>query len=198
MSSINPNNIDGTYPIAGQDNDSQGFRSNFTNIKNNLQFALDELEDLQLNAVLKAPLGSVGQTTTDNTLNYELFSEAQLTRTVEKTANTVPSTSTPTINWEDGNHQRLFLSENLTLSFTGWPDSNLYTKLRLEVLVGNTSATLTLPSAVSTGINKLANANVTTRTISFSSLDTGNIRLYEFSTWDSGTRIVVLPLYQPY
>ena len=29
-SSINPNNIDGTYPIAGQDNDSQGFRDNFT------------------------------------------------------------------------------------------------------------------------------------------------------------------------
>ncbi len=198
MSSINPNNIDGTYPIAGQDNDSQGFRSNFTNIKNNLQFALDELEDLQLNAVLKAPLSSVGQTTTDNSLNYELFSEAQLSKTVEKTANTVPSTSTPTINWEDGNHQRLFLSENLTLSFTGWPDSNLYTKLRLEVLVANTNARLTLPSEVSTGINKLANANVTTRTISFSTLDSGNIRLYEFSTWDSGSRVVVLPLYQPY
>ncbi len=24
-SSINPNNIDTTYPVAGQDNDSQGF-----------------------------------------------------------------------------------------------------------------------------------------------------------------------------
>ena len=32
-SNINPNNIDGTYPVAGQDNDSQGFRTNFTNIK---------------------------------------------------------------------------------------------------------------------------------------------------------------------
>ena len=35
-SSINPNNIDTTYPVAGQDNDSQGFRDNFTNIKSKL------------------------------------------------------------------------------------------------------------------------------------------------------------------
>jgi hypothetical protein len=29
-SNINPYNIDGTYPVAGQDNSSQGFRDNFT------------------------------------------------------------------------------------------------------------------------------------------------------------------------
>ena len=56
MSSINPNNIDGTYPIAGQDDDSQGFRDNFTNIKNNFTFAYDELTDLQSKAVLKSAL----------------------------------------------------------------------------------------------------------------------------------------------
>jgi hypothetical protein len=198
MSSINPNNIDGTYPIAGQDNDSQGFRDNFTNIKNNLTFAQAELADLQLNAILKAPLGSAGQTSTNNSLNYELLAEAQLTRTVEKTANTVPSTATPTISWEDGNHQRLFLSDtNLTLSLTGWPDANLFTKLRLEVLVANASSTITIP-AITTGINKLANANVTTKTLSFTSLDSGNIRVYEFSTWNSGSTVLVEPIYQPY
>jgi hypothetical protein len=199
MSSINPNNIDGTYPIAGQDNDSQGFRDNFTNIKNNLNFAQAELADLQLNAILKAPLGSAGQTSTNNTLNYELLAEAQLTRTVEKTANTVPSTATPTISWADGNHQRLFLSNtNLTLSFTGWPDANLHTRLRLEVLVANAASTITLPSSITTGINKLANANVTTKTLSYTSLDSGNIRVYEFSTWNSGATVLVVPVYQPY
>lgn len=44
---INPTNIDGTYPIAGQDNDSQGFRDNFTNIKNNLETARLEITALQ-------------------------------------------------------------------------------------------------------------------------------------------------------
>ena len=43
-SSINPSNIDGTYPVAGQDNDSQGFRDNFTNIKTNFTSAKTEIE----------------------------------------------------------------------------------------------------------------------------------------------------------
>ena len=46
-SNINPYNIDHTYPIAGQDNDSQGFRDNFTNTKNNFIQAKTEIENLQ-------------------------------------------------------------------------------------------------------------------------------------------------------
>ena len=52
-SNINPNNIDTTYPIAGQDNDSQGFRDNFTNIKTNFQYAEEEIDDLQSKVLLK-------------------------------------------------------------------------------------------------------------------------------------------------
>lgn len=48
-STINPNNIDILYPIAGQDNDTQGFRDNFRNIKNNLLTAKNEITDLQAN-----------------------------------------------------------------------------------------------------------------------------------------------------
>jgi hypothetical protein len=48
-STIYPNNIDITYPIAGQDNDTQGFRTNFTNIKNNFVTAANEITALQSN-----------------------------------------------------------------------------------------------------------------------------------------------------
>ena len=51
-SSINPNNISVTFPIAGQDNDSQGFRDNFNNIKTNITYAKSEIEDLQNKVVL--------------------------------------------------------------------------------------------------------------------------------------------------
>jgi nitrogen fixation/metabolism regulation signal transduction histidine kinase len=44
---INPTNIDVTYPIAGQDNDTQGFRDNFSNIKNNLNTAKNEITAIQ-------------------------------------------------------------------------------------------------------------------------------------------------------
>ena len=43
-SSIVPGNIDGTFPVAGQDNSSQGFRDNFTASKNNFTHAKDEIE----------------------------------------------------------------------------------------------------------------------------------------------------------
>ena len=55
-STINPNNINGAYPVAGQDNDSQGFRDNFTNTKTNFQAAATEITDLQNKVVLKAAL----------------------------------------------------------------------------------------------------------------------------------------------
>jgi len=46
-SNINPNNINGNFPVAGQDNDSQGFRDNFTNILNNFSYAANEITALQ-------------------------------------------------------------------------------------------------------------------------------------------------------
>lgn len=46
-SNINPTNIDITYPIAGQDNDTQGFRDNFSNIKNNFVVAKSEISNIQ-------------------------------------------------------------------------------------------------------------------------------------------------------
>lgn len=49
-SQVNPSTIDGTFPIAGQDNDSQGFRDNFTNIKNNLTTIFNEITGIQNDA----------------------------------------------------------------------------------------------------------------------------------------------------
>ena len=38
-SNIVPDTIDDAYPVAGQDNDSQGFRDNFNIIKTNFTYA---------------------------------------------------------------------------------------------------------------------------------------------------------------
>ena len=48
-SNIDNTSIDATFPVAGQDNDSQGFRNNFNTIKNNFTAAKNEIEDLQTN-----------------------------------------------------------------------------------------------------------------------------------------------------
>ena len=69
-SQVNPSNINGNYPIAGQDNDSQGFRDNFTNIKNNFYFIKQEIEDIQSKAILNAPL--LGTTLNNDFLNSQV------------------------------------------------------------------------------------------------------------------------------
>lgn len=46
-SNIVSTTIDENYPVAGVDNDSQGFRDNFTIIKQNFTYAKTEIEDLQ-------------------------------------------------------------------------------------------------------------------------------------------------------
>lgn len=75
-SNINPQIIDGAYPVAGQDNDSQGFRDNFTNTKTNFEYAAAEITDLQSKAILTAPL--TGTLTTNNNMNGEVLRNMQL------------------------------------------------------------------------------------------------------------------------
>jgi len=49
-SNINATDIDITYPVAGQDNDTQGFRTNFTVIQENFNIAASEISSLQANS----------------------------------------------------------------------------------------------------------------------------------------------------
>ena len=62
MSSIDLTNIDPTFPIAGQDNDSQGFRDNVFNTKAALENAKAEIEALETLTTVRttAPLTSAG------------------------------------------------------------------------------------------------------------------------------------------
>ena len=105
-SSVNPYNIDGTFPIAGQDNDSQGFRDNFTNTRNNFAFIKSELEDLQSKALLKSALNN---TTLDNDLSGAgtTLDNAKLTA-YSLTYNNVGTVSgSQTVDYNNGNLQKI-------------------------------------------------------------------------------------------
>lgn len=47
MSNINVSGLDTTYPVAGRDNDSQGFRDNYAVIKQALEVAKSEITELE-------------------------------------------------------------------------------------------------------------------------------------------------------
>jgi hypothetical protein len=186
MSNINPQNIDGTYPIAGQDNNSQGFRDNFTNTINNFTFAAAELTDLQQNALLKAPLGSVGQTgTPTNDMNYAFLTHAQLKGTVETKNNigTISSGSNFEVDWETGHFQTVSITTTAGMTFVNWPSSSsVWSRLRLQI-TATTLSNLTISGTYIENLQNIqgASGNVLT-------LNTG-VYQFDFSSLDAGAHV---------
>jgi hypothetical protein len=122
-SSINPYNINGNYPIAGQDNDSQGFRDNFTNTRNNLVFTKSEIEDLQNKVLLKRPLsgGSVNDPTY-NDLAGTILSNPQLKAWYQRIVPHIPAGDSVNADFTAGNFHHIKTSEELvSLTFSGFP-----------------------------------------------------------------------------
>ena len=127
-SNIDTNNIVETYPVAGQDNDSQGFRDNFQNIKTAIGVAKTEITALQNDAP---------SLTTDNNFNGSTLSNAITKDITEKTSASQIDGVDDTIDFSAGSYQRL----NLTVedpgvnsnNFSNFGPNDTLTKLRLAV-----------------------------------------------------------------
>lgn len=186
-SSINPNNIDGTYPVAGQDNNSQGFRDNFTNTKTNFQYAAAEITDLQNKAVLKSALTG---TTLNNDMNGSVLSNAQIQDFSETVVNLGTQAGSVTVNYAGGHYQTLVTSGSASLGFTNWPAAGVAGFVTVQVYIANTAYTLTLPSAVSIGATGIQGCDTTgaSPVIEFAQI---GYYTFTFSTVDGGTTITV-------
>jgi hypothetical protein len=185
-SQINPNDIDGAYPVAGQDNDSQGFRTNFTNTVTNCQYAAAEITDLQNNVILKAALTG---SSLNNNMNSQLlynFQAKEVSGTVVPLGTTSGSVS---LNWANGSYQTLTTSGSITLGFTNFPATGVSASIVLQITVASTAHTLTLPAAVSIGTTNLQGyaANV----ITFNNIGTYT---FEFTTVNGGATVSVVDL----
>lgn len=182
-SNINANNIDGTYPIAGVDNDSQGFRTNFTNIKNNLAYTKTEIEDLQSKVLLKSPLNG---TTLNNNMAGTVFSGAEIRDIRETKIDLGTASGTITLDHSMAHNYAINTNGSISLAFTNFPVNGKLGRIRLKIVLTSASHTVTLPLAVSLGINGIQ--GLVANTITFSS--TGTYYL-EFTTDDQGATIHV-------
>jgi hypothetical protein len=133
-SSLAPTSIDATFPVAGQDNDSQGFRDNFNQIKTDLTNAKAELEDLQTNAVLKANLTSPA-ITASNDLAGVAFKDYLYSENVGKLSAMGTITGSQTVTVTNGAVFTLTTSGNTTLAFAGWKNTG-YETVRLIMTNG--------------------------------------------------------------
>ena len=190
-SAINPNNIDGAYPVAGQDNDSQGFRDNFTNIKTNFQYAGSEITDLQSKAVLKAALSG---TVLDNNMGGSGLSSAVITNFSATKYDHGTTSGTVTINYQVAHYQTMTSGGAISLAFTNFPPSTAgFVRVQITIpgsYVPGTN-TLTLPAAVSVGTSNLQGLNTATNTITFATAGTFE---FEFVSSNGGSTISVFDL----
>lgn len=191
-SNINPNNIDGSYPVAGQDNNSQGFRDNFTNIKVNFQDAAAEITDLQNKALLKAPLGTG---TLDNNMNNNLIYAANI-QDFSATAVALSATSGAIdINYAAGHYQTISTTGSVSLSFSNFPSAGFFGVLRIAINITNVAYTLTLPSSVSRGLSGIQGISPGTSGVSNTiTFTTPGWYQFQFTSSDGGTTITLFDL----
>jgi hypothetical protein len=189
-SQINPSNIDATYPVAGQPNNTQGFRDNFTATQTNFNYAATEITDLQNKAVLKAALTG---TTLDNNMNDALLYAAKI-QDFSATAVNLTTTSGPvTVDYTTGHYQRLAPSTgSVSLGFVKWPPSGSYGYLKLQIVITNIAYTVTLPAAVTLGVTGIQ--GYSGGVITFAATGTYE---FGFGTSDGGTTITVFDLNRP-
>lgn len=187
-SQINFNIIDGTYPVAGQDNSSQGFRDNFTNIKNNFESAYDEITDLQNKVLLSRPLSNG---IFNNDLQGNIITNAQLQgmrETYFNIGNTVSGSIK--VDFNVGTFQTMTLSGSTSISeFSSFSSTNgSFAKIGLQITTANSSYTVTMPSTVTRAYD-IAGYNTSTRVLTF---DGPGTYTYEIGTVDGGTSFYLL------
>ena len=193
-SQINPNDIDGAYPVAGQDNNSQGFRDNFTNTRTNFQYAAGEITDLQNNVILKSALNG---TTLDNNMGGSLLYDATIQDFGATRLGLGTVSGSQTIDYAAGHYQTLTTSGSVSLAFTNFPASGTQGWIIVRVTVASTAHTLTLPAAVGTGASAasvLGIQGISSNVISF--VETGTYE-FQFHTEDGGTTIYLSELTRP-
>ena len=187
-SNVNPFNINGNYPIAGQDNDSQGFRDNFTNIKNNFAFIKSEVEDIQNKALLKSAL--IGTTINNDMLGQQLIN-IQLKNITETIFDWGTTAGEFDLDISDGNLQKIDTFGSITIGqILNWPGNLQFAKMLVYLTVNSASHTFELPSGITTDLTALPGFR--NNVITFA--DAPGSYILEFSSPDSGLTIFVREL----
>jgi len=175
-SNINTTDIDEQYPVAGVDNDSQGFRDNFDTIKSNFVSAKSEIEDLQDNTA---------RLDVDNDFGLKTIERANFVNTTQEIHANGNLTSGQNISFENGHYQTVGVGANLTLTLSDWPESGKLGKMRVVLRANDSSGPYTVTWAAAGAGTIKDDGNAIWSAFSVSS--TTNPIIVDFWTEDSGT-----------
>lgn len=184
MTSKITSNIDGTFPVAGQDNSTQGFRTNFTNTNNNFTYAAEEISDLQNKVILKSALN-------DQDLDNNMFGALISNPTLRGVRETIYDFGTVAgavgLNFFDASYFAMTLGGSVILSLNNFSTTTgTNVRVKVQFNIPNAGYTVTWPASVNTNITSIAGA--VGQTITFSSAGT---YVFELSTTDGGTNFII-------
>ena len=144
MSNITPSNINQNFPEPGKDNDSVGFRNNFSAIKDALAVAKAELADLQAKAIVKSKLDV--NSVLNNNLQGANINNGTHTQFYESfySVSAISEDVWP-VDLNQGPVQQFVLTmPTTTFSFVNWtPSINQVSKVRM-IIKADSSSTYTV------------------------------------------------------
>jgi hypothetical protein len=183
-SAINTTQLNENFPTAGVDNDSQGFRTNFSNIKTNLESSKTEISDLQTNT---AKLNA------DNDFAENKIKKAVLQDISEEVSVVTKSNleTTVIVDYEVASIHKLTLSASLTnLRFQNFPAAGTYGRMLVHIFknVEGGEQKITISSDVASvfKVNDLWGANQ--EIVIASTTEPTIIELY---TYDGGNTVYI-------
>jgi len=177
-------NIDATFPVAGQDNSSQGFRDNFSAIKLAFSTATTEISNLQLNSAQV------------NRSNDFQFNGSLLRAKIQNSGFVANNNATTSgeLDYSQANYNKVTTTtatSTTTFYVTNWPTTGIYAQVRLEVVA---------PSTGPQDINFSApNSGVIRTTASFPyTINTSTTTVWDLWSTDAGANVFVNLVGGPY
>jgi len=138
-SNITTTGFNESFPVAGQDNDSQGFRTNFNVTKVALEEAKSEITTLQ---------SDTAKLNADNDFNGSKIQEAELLKNTETVYANGNVAASQNVSWAFGHYQTIQVGADVTLTLADWPASSKMGRLRLQITSdGAATRTITWASA---------------------------------------------------
>jgi hypothetical protein len=130
-SNINYASVDESFPVAGQDNDSQGFRDNFSTIKSSLASAKSEITDLQEDAA---------KLNINNNFNATEISNAKLRNTPYVYFNkNINESETHELLITDGHYQQLNINGTANIDLENFrPPAGAQVVYKVQILINGT------------------------------------------------------------
>lgn len=131
-SAINTTQIDEEYPVAGADNNSQGFRDNFTGIKTALNVAAGEITTLQNTTAKLNDDNNFDSNSINNAIYYNLRGKVNTSQEADGDGVELNVSQFP-MHWVN------VTAASPTITVIGWPGPNIlnqYACVRIEIRGG--------------------------------------------------------------